>query len=206
MDMEQRSEEWFKARLGKATGSRIWDIVAKTGKRWGSSRSSYAAQLIAQRLSGVVAPEYLSPSMVWGIETEGQARLAYGYWRDVDVKEVGFIDHPRILMSGASPDGLVGDDGLVEIKCPNTTTHIDMLLGCPVPTRYITQMQWQMAVTGRSWCDFVSFDPRMPVPMTLFVMRVERDDARICELETMVCEFLEEVDEKIEILEMRKAI
>jgi putative phage-type endonuclease len=117
-------------------------------------------------------------AMQWGTETEPQARNAYCFRHDTDVSECGFYDHPKIGMAGASPDGLIGLDGLVEIKCPNSATHIQTLLGGSVPEKYRTQMLWQMACTDRAWCDFVSYDPRLPESMRLFVQRVERDDAK----------------------------
>jgi hypothetical protein len=134
--------------------------------------------------------------MQWGTEKEPDARAAYEFQTDTEVAQVGFAPHPSISASGASPDGLVGDDGLVEIKCPNTATHIDTLLGNEVPAKYITQMLWQMACTGRKWCDFVSFDPRLPESMRLFVRRVHRHDAEIARLEDLVIQFLGELDQK----------
>jgi hypothetical protein len=138
--------------------------------------------------------------MEWGTATEPQARTAYEVYREVLVDEVGFIDHPTIAMSGASPDGFVGDDGLVEIKCPESKTQMDTLLNQKVPTKYMPQMQWQMACTGRKWCDFVSYDPRMPQNLQIFVQRVERNDLYIKMLEDEVKTFLEEIDQKVEIL------
>jgi putative phage-type endonuclease len=195
--MEQGSTEWFAARAGLVTASRVADVIAKTKSGWGASRQNYMAQLIAERLTGKPAESYCNAAMQWGIETEPQARSAYEFYTDREVTEVGFIVHPRISMSGASPDGLVLDDGLVEIKCPNTATHIDTLLSKKVPGKYRTQMLWQMACTGRNWCDFVSFDPRMPEELQIFIDRVERDDDEIKGLEEMVSEFLGELDEKI---------
>lgn len=191
--MEQGSLEWLQARAGRATASRIADIVATTKSGASASRANYAAQLVAERLTGEVEPSFTNAAMAWGTEKEAEARNAYSFLHNADVVEVGFIDHPTIAMAGASPDGLVGSDGLVEIKCPNTATHIDTLLSGKVPAKYVTQMQWQMACTGRFWCDFVSFDPRLPEPMRLFVHRVPRDGARIDELEKEVAVFLEEV-------------
>ena len=135
--------------------------------------------------------------MQWGTDTEPHARAAYEFQTDAVVEVIGFIPHPSIGMSGASPDGLIGSDGMLEIKCPNTATHIETLLGGTVSAKYLTQMQWQMACAGRSWCDFVSFDPRMPESMCLFFQRVERDDKVIAELEKDVLEFLRELDAKI---------
>lgn len=198
--IEQGSQEWFAARLGKVTASRVADVVAKTKTGYGTSRANYAAQLIAERLTGTVADRYSSTEMQWGKDNETEARAAYEFYTDCDVEQVGLIIHPDIADSGASPDGLVGDEGLLEIKCPNTATHIDTLLGGKVPEKYVTQMQWQMACTGRKWCDFVSFDPRMPENMQAFIQRVPRDQKRIEELEGEVIGFLAEIDEKVKAL------
>lgn len=198
--MEQRTEEWFTTRCGKATASRIADIMAKGKSGPSASRANYAAQLVAERLTGTVEASYSSAAMAWGTEKEPDARNAYAFRHDADVVEVGFVEHPTIAMAGASPDGLVGEDGLVEIKCPNTATHIDTLLSGTVPSKYVIQMQWQMACTGRQYCDFVSFDPRLPESMQLFVKRVERDEAHIAELEDAVAAFLREVRETVEQL------
>jgi putative phage-type endonuclease len=193
----QGSDAWFNARLGRVTASRVSDVVAKTKSGWGASRANYQAQLIAERLTGTVTESFTNAAMAWGNEKEPDARRAYEWQTDCSVVEIGFVPHPTIAMTGASPDGLIGDDGLVEIKCPNTATHIDTLLGQSAPAKYVTQMQWQMACTGRKWCDFVSYDPRLPEEMSLFVRRVERDDTRIAELEAMVSDFLAELDAKV---------
>ena len=191
--MDQRSEEWHQMRLGKATASRICDIVARTKTGWGASRANYAAQLVAERLTGEPTEGFSNAAMQWGTNTEPEARQAYSFRQDVDVLEVGFIDHPSVAMSGASPDGLIGEDGLLELKCPQTATHIATLLGQSVPAKYIHQIQWQLACTGRQWCDFASYDPRLPEAMRLFVKRVDRDDEMIAQLEKDVTEFLDEV-------------
>ncbi|MBM4073372.1 MAG: YqaJ viral recombinase family protein [Planctomycetes bacterium] len=195
--LEQGSPEWLAARVGKVTASRIADVVARTKTGWGAGRANYMAELIAERLTGQPAPQYTNAAMQWGTDTEPQARAAYEFLHDTTVAQVGLIPHPSIAMSAASPDGHVGDDGMVEIKCPNTATHVDTLLGQAVPDKYIVQMQWQMACAGRQWCDFVSYDPRMPAHLSLFVKRVPRDDKRIAELETIVREFLGELDAKV---------
>lgn len=196
----QGTPEWYAARLGKVTASRVADIIAKTQSGPSASRRNYMAQLVAERLTGEVAKSYSSPAMEWGSEVEAEARAAYEFYADSDVQEIGFVPHLLIGDAGASPDGLVGHLGLVEIKCPNTATHIDTLINQKVPARYITQMQWQMACTQRDWCDFVSFDPRMPESMKLFVQRVERDGPLIWELEQAVIAFLAETAEKVETL------
>jgi len=195
--MDQRTPEWHEARLGRVTASRVADVVAKTKTGYSASRANYMAELICERLTGMQGASYSNAAMAWGTETEPMARAAYEGAVGSLVIETGFVPHANIEMSGASPDGLVGDDGLVEIKCPMTATHIETLLGQSVPAKYVTQMQWQMACTGRKWCDFVSFDPRMPENMQIFVKRVERDEVLIASLETEVIQFLKELDLKI---------
>jgi len=195
--MEQRSPEWYAARLGKVTASRVADVVAKTKTGYGSGRANYMAELICERLTGTQGAFYSNAAIQWGTEKEPEARAAYEGAVGALVVEVGFVPHNTISMAGASPDGLVGDGGLVEIKCPNTATHIDTLLSGFVPNKYINQMQWQMACTGRQWCDFVSFDPRMPEGMQIWVKRVERDNVLIAELEKEVISFLVELQLKI---------
>lgn len=192
----QGSPEWFAIRVGKVTASRVADVIAKTKTGPSASRTNYMAQLIAERLTGTTAESFTNAAMQHGTDTEPQARMAYEFYQDVTAAEIGFVIHPTIGMTGASPDGLVGDDGLVEIKCPNTATHIDTLLGSTVPGKYVTQIMWQLACTNRSWCDFVSFDPRLPESMRMFVQRVHRDDARIAELEGEVITFLAELSAK----------
>ena len=193
----QGSPEWFALRVGKVTASRVADVIAKTKTGWGASRANYMAELIAERLTGEPAEKYTNAAMAWGTEKEPDARAAYEFFRDAHVVDVAFINHPVIGMTGASPDGFVGDHGLVEIKCPNTATHLDTLLSQSIPGKYVTQMLWQMACTGRQWCDFVSYDPRLPEAMSLFVKRVERDDKEIADLEAKVAEFLGELDRKL---------
>ena len=199
--MEQRTDEWFAARLGKVTASRVADIVAKTKSGYSTSRANYMAELVCERLTGKQGDSFSNAAMVWGTNTEPMARAAYEALEGVLVEEVGFVSHPTIAMSGASPDGFVGEDGLVEIKCPNTATHIETLLDKEVPSKYVKQMQWQMACTDRKWCDFVSYDPRMPEEMQLFTVRVDRDDETIIELEREVEKFLSELEDKIVALE-----
>lgn len=191
---DQGSPEWFAERIGKVTASRVADVIAKTKTGYSTSRANYAAQLIAERLTGNVAESYSNAAMEWGVMTEAEARTAYEFLTDATVDQVGFVNHPMITMTGASPDGLVGEFGLVEIKCPITATHIETLLGQSVPKKYVTQMMWQMACTGRQWCDFVSYDPRLPESMRLFVRRVERDAVMIAELELAIRTFLDEID------------
>ena len=195
--MEQRTNEWKECRIGKVTASRVSDVVAKTKSGYSASRDNYMAQLVCERLTGKPAESYSNAAMQWGTETEPLARAAYETKMDVLVDEIGFIDHPTIVNSGASPDGLVGDNGLIEIKCPNTATHIDTLLTQTVPKKYADQIFWQMACTGRQWCDFVSYDPRLPADLQLFIKRIPRDDQYIQHLEAEVIEFLTETAHKV---------
>lgn len=181
----------------------VADIMARTKSGWGASRANVAAMLVCERLTKLPQEGYVSPAMQWGKDQEPVARAAYEFFRDVDVVQVGLVRHPHIKGTHASPDGLVGDDGLVEIKCPASATHIETLLGAEVPGKYLCQVQWQMACTGRAWCDFASFDPRMPETMSLFVRRVFRDEGRISELEDEVAKFLAEVDETVARLRER---
>jgi hypothetical protein len=135
--------------------------------------------------------------MQWGTATEPEARRAYEFFADRDVQQIGFIDHPTIGWSGCSPDGLVGTDGMVEIKCPTSATHIDTLLTGNFADKYVKQALWQLACTGRDWVDLASYDPRLPERMRLFVKRVERDRDGITEIETAVVEFLTEIERTV---------
>jgi putative phage-type endonuclease len=195
--IEQRSDEWFAARIGKVTASRVADVLAKTKTGYSTSRDNYMAQLVCERLTGQKGDSFTNAAMQHGTETEPLARISYEVAQNVLVDEVGFVPHPSIIMAGASPDGLVGDDGLLEIKCPNTATHIETLLTQSVPTKYYTQMQFQLTCTGREWCDFVSFDNRLPPELQLFVKRVPRDDTYIKLIEAEIVQFLSELDDKI---------
>ena len=198
--MEQRSDEWFAARLGKVTASRVADVIAKTKTGPSASRENYSTQLVLERLTNKQAESYTNAAMQWGTETEPMARQAYELKRGLFVNEIGFVDHPTIEMSGASPDGLVGTDGLIEIKCPNSATHMETMLTQKVPAKYIPQIMWQMACTGRNWCDFVSYDPRFPENLQIFIERVEYDPTYVRMLELEITQFLDEVTKKVEIL------
>jgi len=196
--MEQGSAEWHAARLGKATASRVADIIARTKSGWSTSRENYLAELVVERLTGVAYEGYSNAAMAWGTQMEPEARAQYAFVADVDVEEVAFVPHPRITMAGASPDGLIGAEGLVEIKCPQSATHIATLLGEPIAGKYVTQMMWQMACTGRAWCDWVSWDPRLPDYARIHIKRIHRDDKVIADLEKAVEVFLAEVDDRTE--------
>ena len=180
------------------------DVLATTKTGPSASRKNYLAQLVAERLTGTPAESFTNGAMQWGTDTEPFARAAYELKSDLMVDQVGFIDHPTIAMSGMSPDGLVGDDGLVEIKCPNTATHIDYLIGKKPPSKYVPQMAWQLACSGRKWCDFVSFDPRMPENLQLFIVRYVPDPGYIATLEQESVTFLAEVDALVNLLKSIK--
>ena len=201
--MEQRTEEWHAARLGKVTASRVADVVAKTKSGYGASRANYMAELVCERLTGRPGDFFQSAAMAWGTEQEPVARAAYEARTGNLVTEVGFVPHPTIPMAGASPDGLIGDIGLIEIKCPNTATHIETMLTGAVPEKYILQMMWQMACTGHIWCDFVSYDPRLPERMQLWIKRIEIDTFLINSIEVEVRKFLTELDLKVAQLEAK---
>jgi len=198
--MQQGSDEWFAARLGCVTASRAADVMAKTKSGYGASRASYMAQIITERLTERPTDGFTNAAMQWGTETEPQARMAYELMTGEAVEETGFVPHPSIKHFGASPDGLVGSDGLIEIKCPNTSTHINTLLSDKVPAKYIKQMQVQMICTEREWCDFVSFDPRLTGDLNYWMARVHRDDDLCKDIETEVIAFLEETNMKLDQL------
>jgi len=196
--VEQGTPEWQALRVGKLTASRVADMLAtvKTGESM--SRKNLRADLIAERLTGSKTDSYSNSAMNWGVETEPQARAAYEVFSYNFVDQVAFVDHPTISNFGCSPDGLVGNDGLIEIKCPySTAIHLDYIETRKPPTKYMTQMMSQMSVTSRQWCDFVSFDPRLPDGLKLLVVRIERDDAVIAKIEAEAIKFLAEVDAKI---------
>jgi putative phage-type endonuclease len=201
--IEQRTEEWFQQRLGKVTASRISDVIAKTKTGVSTSRQNYLVQLVSERITGKKGDSFVNQAMLDGIERESVARELYMQSKGVSVTEVGFFDHPIIKNSGASPDGAVNAEedgkyaGLIEIKCPIETTHTNTLMSKSVPSKYIPQMQWQLACTGASWVDFVSYNPNFPPELQLFIARVDRNQIYISELEVEVEKFLDEVEQTI---------
>ena len=172
--MEQRTDEWYAARLGRATASNFGKVLAKIKTGEAADRRNYRAQLVIERLTGNRQEGYSNAAMQWGTEQEPFARIAYMADRGLDVQEIGFIQH-ETLMAGCSPDGLIGTDGLIEIKCPVSATHIETLKTQHMPLEHMPQVQGQMWIAGREWCDFVSYDPRMPEKLQMFVQRVPRD-------------------------------
>jgi len=198
LEMAQGTPEWLAARAGRVTSSKIQDVMAKIKTGEAATRRDYRAQIIAEILTGQPQGDtFTNEAMRWGTEQEPFARAAYEMASGFMVDQVGFVLHPTIERAGASPDGIVDMDGLVEIKCPKTATHIQYRLDKSVPTQYQPQMLWQMACTGAAWCDFVSFDPRLPDDLQLFVVRFNRDQARIDAMEAEVVAFLAEVDETL---------
>lgn len=196
LNLQQGSAEWLQERCGCVTASSICYIVTGEAKGKNSnSRLKYKLQLLSEIITGRSTEHYVSVAMDWGTENEPLARTSYEMASGVDVEQIGYVRHPSIPRSGCSPDGLVGDDGLVEIKCPNTTTHLQYLLAEVVPGDYKPQMFWQMACTGRQWCDFVSYDPRLPSDFGLFIIRLQRDEKVIAEMEAEVTRFIAEVNE-----------
>jgi YqaJ-like viral recombinase domain len=197
---EQGSELWLQARCGIVTASRCADVIATTKKGEGAARRDYRSELMVEILTGQPYPRYVSQEMQWGIDQEPFARAAYELQRDLLVETCGFILHQDIARFGASPDGLVGDDGLIQIKCPTTRTHLGWMLAGKVPVEHCWQMMGEMSCTGRAWCDFVSFDPRLPQHLQLFVRRFERNDSLIEQLETEVVHFNGEIEEVLAAL------
>ena len=189
--MEQGTEEWKLARLGKVTASRVSAARAKKGT---AARADYIADIITERLTGSPIESYTNAYMEWGTANEPLARAAYEIKTGVWVEQVAIVNHPTIESFAASPDGLVWTDGLLEIKCPKTSTHLNWMMKGEPPTEHKHQMLAQLACTGREWVDFVSFDPRLPEHLQLFVVRFQPDRKDIEELEKDVMTFLEEVD------------
>jgi putative phage-type endonuclease len=201
--MEQDTTAWLQDRVGMITASRIKDMMAQTKSGPSASRKNLAAALMLERVTGVAADSYTNAAMEWGVTNEPLARLAYSLHTGQDVEEVGFI-HPTIARSGASPDGLVTLEGMVEIKCGNTATHVAWAIAGVVPPEHVPQMQWQMACCNRGWNDFVSFDPRMPEGQQLFIRTLYRDNDYIAKLEQEVVKFDAEIEQMIADLGMVK--
>jgi putative phage-type endonuclease len=201
--IQQGTEEWHQLRLGKVTASRVADILAKTKSGVSASRGNYLIELALQRVTKTIEQSYTNDAMAHGVATEPQARVAYEVATGNFVDQVAFVDHPTIVNFGCSPDGLVGSDALIEIKCPSSATHWGYIKANEPPNKYVIQMQAQMAVTGAKWCDFVSFDPRMPERSQLLVVRVMRDPEFILYMEAEINNFLSEVEAEVNLMEKR---
>jgi len=195
--MEQLSQEWFEARLGKVTASRVSDVLATIKSGEAASRKNYKLQLVTEKLTGKKIDTYMNQAMQDGIDREETAREIYSKIVDSQVYQDGFIQHPKIEMSGASPDGFVGKNGIIEIKCPIETTHTTNLLERKLPSKYKPQVQFQLACTEREWCDFISYNPNFELRLQLMYVRIYRDDEYIKMLEFEITKFLEEVEEMI---------
>jgi putative phage-type endonuclease len=191
--IEQGTPEWLELRMGRSTGSRYKDVLA--GGQ-GATRRSYMVELAAEVLTSAPQPTFSNEAMRWGTETEPQARSMYELNNGVEVEQVSFVSHESIN-TGVSPDGFPGSDGLVEFKCPNTKTQIETFLKGDMPTGHKAQVQGQMWVAEREWCDFVSFDPRIIGDAGYFQKRIYRDEKYIKELEEKLKIFDEELQELI---------
>jgi putative phage-type endonuclease len=203
--MEQRTDEWWSARRGKITASRIGDVVARNQPKkgqsvgdWSARRNNYLAEKVAERITGKNRDRRKVASLDHRVELEPDARAEYEFYYEAEIQVVGFIDHPRIPMAGASPDGLVGDEGGVEIKCCDAEGHIEIIKHEFIAPDYLYQIHFNMACTDRMWWDFIAFNPDMPPDGRLFVKRVERDETIISWIEDCVIEFNAEVDRKVE--------
>ncbi|WP_455466432.1 lambda exonuclease family protein [Bartonella sp. B39] len=200
--MEQRTAEWFQVRLGKITASNIYNVLSKTAKGLPTSKyDDYKITLITERLTEEISPHYETEDMRWGIDHEEDAIKEYEFIYDTHVTKCGFIQHPTMEMAGASPDGLIGDHGLIEVKCPRSKTHIRFFLDNQIKPEYLAQMQFQMACTGRQWCDFVSYDPRFTgqsAPLRIKAKRVHRDEKQIAYINKAVEAFLVEIEQETE--------
>lgn len=195
MTILQRSEGWFADRCGKVTASRIKDIDAKPVK--GKKYNALTLTILSERITGVQEETPTSKVMQWGIDQEENAIAAYENETGNFVKGTGLIDHPVIKLSGASPDGLVNLNGQIEVKCPSIATHLNTLLTKEIPVEHIPQITWQLACTRRKWCDFVSYDPRLPEHLQLVVIRVNAEDLDIAGIEQSVIRFNQKIDQII---------
>lgn len=206
-NVEQGSLAWIAERLGKITASRIDDVLAKPRKGNGTSstRDNYKAQLALERITGKMREEFQTRWMERGIEMEPLARVAYEDLRGVEVDAVGFIPHPSIANAGCSPDGFIGNEGQIQIKCPNAATHFKWLQSGGLPAEHRKQMAFELACTGRQWSDFVSYHPEMPDHLKVFVSRFNREAVYIAEIEQEVMRFDAEIQEMIRHLPSGKS-
>jgi len=197
INLEQGTDEWKRARLGYVSASNLDAVMAKGKSGESITRKKYKVRLVAERLTGEISESFSSAAMEWGVVNEEKAAMAYEVSKDTLLDRTGFWKHPTIPWLGCSPDRLAGSDGLVEIKCPDTSTHIDYWLAKQVPSEYVKQVQGQIWVMERDWCDFASYDPRLPEKNRLLVVRAYRDEKLIKQMEEEVKKFLDEVEELI---------
>ncbi|EJF74212.1 hypothetical protein MCO_01838 [Bartonella sp. DB5-6] len=207
--MEQRTAEWFQARLGKVTASNIYNILSKTTKGLPTSKyEDYKIKLITERLTREISPYYETEDMRWGVEHEDDALKEYAFIYDADITKCGFIQHPTIEMAGASPDGLIGEDGLIEVKCPRSVNHMRFCISDEIKPEYHAQMQFQMACTGRKWRHFISYNPQFvgrSTGLRMKIKRVHRDEKQIEEINKAVEAFLAEIEREIQQLSTKAA-
>lgn len=198
IDVEQRSEDWFTARCGSLGASQVAEALSRTKSGYSATRANLRLKLMLERLTGKQTVGFKSAAMQHGIDTEDEARIAYSFDQNVSVTETGLVRHSIIPWTHCSPDGLVGEDGLVEIKCRQPAGHLETLKSGEIPPEYITQMNWQLAcMPERQWVDYVCYNPDFPDDLKLFVKRHFRNDEQILELEKSVCEFLAEVEDDL---------
>ena len=191
-DVEQGTQAWLDLRCGNITGSKFSDVLAGGN---GLVRNKYRVQLAIERITGnPIAMDYKSAAMINGSNNEPFARANYEFLNDVESVQVAFAFHPSIKRAGCSPDSLIGDDGLLEIKCPNMVTHVNYLLDKKIPGVYLKQMHWQMACTGRAWVDWMTYCREMPIHLRSMTIRVNRDEKIIQEYEAAAEKFNSEID------------
>ena len=217
IDCEQGSAEWLQARCGRITASRLSDVTAylKSGKGEMKARADYRMDLVAERLTGLTEPYYVSPEMKWGTKHEPMARALYEVATGAEVDQIGFALHPVYDFAGASPDALVGSDGGLEIKCPKTTTHLAYMMAGEVPEEYRPQMYWNMVCCERLWWDFVSYCPKDPIDderlmlpdhLRLFVKRLYADQDKFSEIEEAATATIEEAVALVKKLSSRMQV
>jgi putative phage-type endonuclease len=195
VDVEQRSDDWYAARCGSLGASQVADALSRTKSGYSTTRTNLRVKLALERLTGKQAAGFVSAAMQHGIDTEAEAKIAYSFDQNVTVTETGLVRHSSIPWTHCSPDGLVGDEGLVEIKCRQPAGHLETLTTGEIPAQYVTQINWQLAcMPERKWVDYVCYNPDFPEELKLFIKRHHRNDEQIMELEKSVCEFLAEVE------------
>jgi putative phage-type endonuclease len=201
IDVEQNTPEWLQARCGRITASRVRDVLnwLKSGKE-SEKRASYRVEILSERLTGRMESKNVNAEMQWGIDNEAAARFAYEQFIRAEVKRIGFVIHPSMDFFGASPDGLVGEDGGIEIKCPKTSTHLEWMFDGIIPDEHRYQMVAGICCTERKWWDFVSYDPRLPRHLRLFIVRMQRDESEVAKVEQEVLRFNEEVESMMKSL------
>jgi predicted phage-related endonuclease len=204
--MLQGSDEWRQARCGSVGASDAPRVVRRTKSGYSADRESLMAEKVLERLTGAPVEIFKTQAMLQGTAREPEARMLYEVVRGAEVAEVGLIPHPSIKGTHCSPDGFVGEAGLIEIKAPMAAAHLNTLLTETISEAHLVQVMWQLSCTRRSWCDYVSYNPDFPAPMQVWIKRVVRDAAFIGELEREIATFIKEIDRKVEQLSRRYAM